>query len=304
MPRIELTGLRGDLPIGAMAAFGVLRLCGRLPGFAGSKLCWESGRGADYAALEAPDGCTRLSLVVTLLEDVKTASWRPELTWRDQIKNATVEDFRMHAAAAIRSASARDRGAADWFAAFATELKTKEGRVESTPFDMTGARQRFLADALKLAQGLCQDRPRGKTAEESYREALFGPWKYEDDQHSLGWDPTTIKLGAFTHKAPTTMANAGVRAAVWLAFESLPLFPCFWPVPRRHAFYWPVWRSPAGVEVVASLLGWLAGAKPDEMRARGIASVYRSEIFKPNKYLFNFRSPELVFGGMPAAGAV
>jgi CRISPR-associated protein Cas1 len=27
---------------------------------------------------------------------------------------------------------------------------------------------------------------------EAYREALFGPWKHEDDQHSLGWDPSTM----------------------------------------------------------------------------------------------------------------
>jgi len=301
MAEIELTGLRGDLPIGAMAAFGVLRLCGRLRGFRGSKLGWGGGGGADHAVLGAPDGCTRDSLVAALLEDVKTAPLRPELTWSDQIKTATVEQFREYAAAAIASASASNRDAADWFAAFGTELEEKEGKIESTPFDMSVARQRFLADALKLAQGLSEDRPRGKTAEESYREALFGPWKYEDDQHSLGWDPTTMKLGAFTHKAPTAMANAGVRAAIWLAFESLPLFPCFWPAPRKYAFYWPVWREPIGIEVLRSLLAWLPDAQFDDLRARGVAAAYRSEVFKPNKYLFNFRTPELLFGGAATA---
>ncbi len=301
MQRIELTGLRGNLPMGAMAAFGVLRLCGRLPGFAGSKLCWDGG-GPDHAVLMAPDGCTRESLMAALQEDVKTAPQRPELTWSDQIKTATVEQFREHAAAAIGSANASNREAADWFAAFGTELKEKEGKIESTPFDMSVARQRFLADALKLAQGLSEDRPRGKTAEESYREALFGPWKYEDDQHSLGWDHTTMKLGAFTHKAPTAMANAGVRAAVWLAFESLPLFPCFWPAPHKYAFHWAMWRKPIGIDVLRSLLGWIEGKTAEEWRARGLTAVYCSEIFKPNKYLFNFRAAQLMFGGLAAAG--
>ncbi len=119
---------------------------------------------------------------------------------------------------------------AEWFAAFGSELVCgRDEKIETTPFDMSVARQKFLADARKLAAGLSEDKAgkSAKKAAESYREALFGPWKYEDDQHSLGWDPSTMKMGAFTYKAPTSMVNAGVRAAVWLAFESLPLFPCF-----------------------------------------------------------------------------
>jgi hypothetical protein len=172
---------------------------------------------------------------------------------------------------------------------------------------MSVARQRFLADVLKTSAQL--------NTVKSYEEALFGPWRYQDDQHSLGWDPSTLKLGAFTYRAPTTMANTGVRAAVWLAFESLPLFPCFyraeWPrglrvrgfERRKREFYfcWPVWNGGIGLETLATLLGFTTSGETDDLAARGISALYRSERFKPNQYMTSFRPAELAFGGASAA---
>jgi hypothetical protein len=309
MTQIDLTGLKPDLPIGAMAAFGCLRVCERLPGLKGSKLSWAT---AGYAVLHTPAPLSRDELVQALTADVKRAPERIELTWAEQIKTSTVAEFRKNAASAIDRATAADREAADWFAAFGSDLEINEDTIEPTPFDMSVARQKFIADAFKLALGLAKDRAarKGKTAAEAYAEALFGPWRYEDDQHSLGWDPTTMKLGAFTHKAPTTLANTGVRAAVWLAFESLPLFPCFYDgrlatrAFRRnrweYALCWPVWRVPIGLDTLASLLALpalVADPPPAvELESRGIVAVYRSARFKPNKYLASFRPPELVYG--------
>jgi hypothetical protein len=317
MTSIELTGLKADVPLGAMASFGVLRVCQRLPGFAGSKLAWAAGGGGDYPVLWTPGEKTQEELIHALIEDVKKAAKREELK-SEQIKTATPDEFR------TRAKKALDTGAfatADWFAAFGSELVCgRDEKIESTPFDMSVARQKFLADARKLAAGLAEDHSgrNAKSAVESYREALFGPWKYEDDQHSLGWDPSTMKLGAFTYKAPTSMANAGVRAAVWLAFESLPLFPCFAGLKgnlqvrgfrregRDYTFCWPVWRPAISPETLGSLLGW-EGLVNDpllaaELAARGVAAVYRSERFKPNKYLLCFRAAELAAGSSGAAG--
>ena len=106
------------------------------------------------------------------------------------------------------------------------------------------------------------------------------------------------------------MANRGVRAAVWLAFESLPLFPCFYDgglatraffqEKRSVSFRWPVWEAPISLQELETLLGWkeLVEKNPDqnEMRLRGVRAVYSSVKFKPNKYLASFRSPELVAG--------
>jgi hypothetical protein len=247
----------------------------------------------------------RDELVAALIEDVKGAAEREELLWSEQIKTATRESFVKHAKLAL----AGDSDAPDWFAAFGSDLELDaEGRIEPTPFDMSVARQKFLADARKLEIGLAEARglESGSTAG-SYREALFGPWQYKDDQHSLGWDPTTMKLGAFTYKAPTSMVNAGVRAAVWLAVESLPLFPCFCnhglqtlgfrrQGRREVAFCWPVWEAPISLAAVRVLLGAtlvIEDSSAEELRARGVSAIFRSTKFKPNKYLANFRVPEL-----------
>jgi hypothetical protein len=125
-----------------------------------------------------------------------------------------------------------------------------------------------------------------------------------------------MKLGAFTYKAPTGMANSGVRAAVWLAFESLPLFPCFYSrglqlpsfqhARREFTLCWPVWRAPISLDTLKCLLGWatLTQDSPpeEELAARGVTAIYRSARFKPNKYLASFRSPELAFGGVASEG--
>ncbi len=71
MTSIELTGLKADTPLGAMAAFGVFRVCQRLRGFQGSKLAWEAGGGEDFAVLWAPGKTTKEALVQALVEDVK-----------------------------------------------------------------------------------------------------------------------------------------------------------------------------------------------------------------------------------------
>jgi len=311
MNPIELTGLRADLPIGAMAAFGCLRVCQCLPELRGAKLAWAAD--SVHAVLWTPAETSREELVALLMKDVRKAESRDELKWSEQIKTASRDEFRKHAKKALDGATRGDHEAADWFSAFGSELVLdREGRIEATPFDMSVARQKFLADARRLAAGLSESAGRnGKSATDAYTEALFGPWRYADDQHSLGWDPTTMKLGAFTYKAPTSMANSGVRAAVWLAFESLPLFPCFCSgglqlpafrhARRKFTLCWPVWRAPISLDTLKCLLGWAAltedSAPDEELTARGVTALYRSARFKPNKYLANFRTPELAFGG-------
>lgn len=313
MTEIPLSGLRADLPIGFMAACGCLRICERTPNLQGTRLRWVTAGGSYMPVLSVP--ATPDELIRVLLADVKSAPDRFSLTWSNQIKSATTDQF----VDAMKDAHDKsDWDSLEWFAAFGTELCFNDnGTVEPTPFDMSVARQRFLADAVKLATVLSGAE---SEVDRLYREALFGPWLYQDDQHSLGWDPSTMKLGAFTHKAPTGMPNAGVRAAVWLAFESLPLFPCFFSSRRLRTrafqtrgrtawFHWPVWDCPLSLAAVRTLLSWPlileASAEEEhvELKARGIMAVYRSAQFKPNKYLTSFRIPELVYAHELSTGA-
>src|SRR5262249_4352143 len=161
----------------------------------------------------------------------------------------------------------------DFLAAFASEPGVDEdGQLEPTAFYMTSGRQEFLKEARtlagKLANGVSIGRQK-KTCEGMFREALLGPWRYEDPQHSLGWDPATERLHALRAKSPTKEVSEGVTAAVWLAFEALPLFPCFLSEGRLATtgfrttgatwrervtyFSWPVWTDPVRLATVRSL---------------------------------------------------
>jgi hypothetical protein len=311
MTYLKLTGLRASLPIGAMAAFGTLRVCQRLPRWKGAKLGWERTSSSYQPVLYGPTSLGREELITDLIEDVRAVGQREQLSWADQMKGVSIDDFVKRSRESVRRAGASSREGPDWIVALGNDMAAEDELVASTPFDMSVARQKFPADALRLAASLADAASKQMAATQvSYEEALFGPWAYREDQHSFGWDPSTMKLGAFTHKAPTSMANAGIRAAVWLAFESLPLFPCFYDRElvtrsfrrsrRDVIFCWPIWEPPISNEELGTLLGWkeLVAEYPDtvELRARGVLAVYRAKRFKPNKYLASFRSAEIAIG--------
>lgn len=305
MAQVKLTALRSDVPIGFMAALGTLRHASAMPELGTVKLGWTASGGRWCAVLETANDVSADALALLLAERLKCMVERTEFAWSDAVKSAKVSALRDEGRQAIRNASAANHQLADWFQAFASELVHEEGVLEPTPFDMTVARQRFLADANRLTRRLGEpDKKRGNAGNvESFREALFGPWKYTDDQHSLGWDPTTVLMGAFTPKAPTLMSKTGVRAAVWLAMESLPFFPCFYDrglatcgfvrTGRKQSFRWAVWESPLSLFAVRTLLAQEPGITENEKEGRGLCAMYESAVYKPNKYLTSFQAAAL-----------
>ena len=305
MAQVKLAALRSDVPIGFMAALGTLRHTSAMPELGTVKLGWTASGGRWCAVLETANEVSADALALLFAERLRRMDERTEFLWSDAVKSAKVSALRDEGRQAIRNASAENHQLADWFQAFASELVHEEGVLEPTPFDMTVARQRFLADANRLTKSLGEpDKKRGNAANvESFREALFGPWKYADDQHSLGWDPTTVLMGAFTPKAPTLMSKAGVRAAVWLAMESLPLFPCFYEkglatsgfvrTGRKRHFRWGVWESPLSLFAVRTLLAQEPGIAENKKDGRGLCAMYESAVYKPNKYLTSFQAAVL-----------
>ncbi len=187
----------------------------------------------------------------------------------------------------------------DFLAAFGSEMiaARSTGNLKPTAFDMTAGQQKFLKFVRELAASLDVTAGRGGRqaaawpgrVRAAFAEALFGPWTYTDDFHSLGWDHGTEALYALSAIAPTDAGPKSVRAAVWLAIEALPFFPCF-PVAGRlrtrgfnrqgDEFRWPIWRDPITLDVLRSLLG-LSELYEDHLpsaalRARGIERVYLS----------------------------
>ena len=307
MGEIRLTGLKSGVPIGFMAALGTFRHVMEMPELGEVKLFWTPYAAQWCAALSIDGEVSEDSLARSLAERVKSMAERPELQWSNAVKDASREKYVHAASKALEHITPEDHGLADWFAAFGNELVNSEsGTIESTPFDMTVARQQFLADAAWLHKELgTADKKKGDQRNiASFHEALFEEWKYADDQHSLGWDPGTILLGAFTSKAPTAMRKAGVRALVWLAMESLPLMPCvfdrglatrgFRRQGRKQFLRWPVWETPLSLACIGTLLSQVIGMDAGERRTRGIAGAYESQIYKPNKYLTSFQQPTLL----------
>jgi hypothetical protein len=297
MNELLLTGLTGSHPLGFLAAIGLLRCCERLPGVGPSRLFWR--RDADWCAVVQTDSpLSPDDLVVALVTRQLGRAARPELYWADDLKT-DLDTYRAAAAAAVQEALAGHREYADYLAAFACDAGAdSEGELRPTAFHMTSGQQKFLKEvrglAGRLTAGVSVSRRR-KGAAEMFREALFGPWRYEDPQHSLGWDPTTERLHALRGKSPTKEPSQGVAGAVWLAFEALPLFPCFLsrgrPATRGFSrtegatvFSWPLWEEPTTLATVGSLLGLeeLTCERPPlaELRARGVAAVFRSERYR------------------------
>lgn len=299
MPQISLTGLKSGVPIGFMAALGAFRHAAKMDALGGVKLGWTPHGGQWCALLQTERPVDADGLPKLFADHVKSMAHRPEFGWSNALKDVSPEVFRERSELAFAS------GLAEWFQAFGSELACKDAKLQPTPFDMTVARQQFLADAVWLTRDLATpDRKHGDAPNTaSFHEALFGPWRYQDNQHSLGWDPSTILMGAFTPKAPTAMNKTGVRAAVWLAMEALPFFPCFHDgglatcgfqkEGRREKFLWPIWETPLTIPAVRALMAHSTALEEHELSRRGIVAVYASEVFKPNKYLTSFQPAEL-----------
>ena len=275
---LELTALQGHTPIGFMAAVGLLRIAP-----IGTKLSWNpSSQTAELHGLE------RETLLPHLLRHMTGRVESPELHLANDVRGFTQERFR----------TAYDNAAeplASWLRAWWRE-DGKDGNAAPTNLCLTGGPQRMIKMARDLAQDLDPARKKGadKLVLAKFDEALFGPWRYQDDYASWGWDPATFRLAAFTPRAPTTMKMEGVAGAYWLAWESQPLFPCIHGTGtlgfefHPRAWTWATWSVPLDLHAVQALL-----KQPQEAQALG-GMRYRSSIvvagqiqyFEPARTIF------------------
>lgn len=316
---LALPGLSGDHPLGFLASVGLLRCCEELEAFRGARLRWC--RGTSWQPILRHDHpVTAGELVSALAARQQGRADGREFNWSTDIKSPPpVYQNALREAGELLSRG--DRRYADFLAAFTAEVSTDDkGQMEPTAFYMTSGRQEFLKEARtlarELARGITLNRLR-KSSEEMFREALFGPWKYEDPQHSLGWDPSTERLHALRAKSPTKEESNGVMAAIWLGVEALPMFPCSYSegelittgfftskqLQRRKVTYftWGLWEEPLPLDTVRSVLSLeeLAGdmSQARELTQRGIVAVYRCERYKVKAkgsyYLFRPACPWL-----------
>ena len=260
--RLELPALQGHTPIGFMAGLGLLRVAP-----VGTRLSWN--RTTQAAEIH---GIDRDALLAHLLQHMIGRADAPELQLADDVRKFKVGAFKT----AYEQA---EEPMASWIRSWWRE-DGKEGMTTPTNLCLTGGPQRMIKMARELAGYLDPKRKKGadKFVRTKFEEALFGPWRYEDDYASWGWDPATFRLGALTSSAPSEMKMEGVAGAYWLAWESQPLFPCIHGLGtlgfefHPRAMTWVTWAVPLDLHAVQALM-----RQPQEARSIG-GTRYRSGI--------------------------
>jgi hypothetical protein len=180
-----------------------------------------------------------------------------------------------------------------WIDALWCDIGDAKRPVETTDLVLTAGQQRFIRLARELIEAAAAKSTAGNPGDEAWRETLFGPWRYRDNQHSLGWDPATQRLGAFSARDPggsTASPYRGMALAYWLALEALPAFPMLGRsavgvVDRGHKFTWPLWAPSLQFEAVASLLACATSIAPAERRRLSL-SMFESRIGRSGRYGF------------------
>lgn len=286
MSNLDLTGLQAHHPLGFLAACGLLRCLSDWKDFGDTNLGWHRNQDQRlFAAIETERPLDIKAVTRILLCRSKQQRESSALTWSTKIDNR--ERYRKTARKTLEQlCEGASRDAADMLGALASDLVLeKKGKLRSTSLDLTSGNQQLLKSFRVLAGE--PDTAKGKPSplsEAAVREALIGPWKYQDDHHSLGWDPQAQRLHALRGKLPEKdKANRSVRAAVFLASLALPLFPCFAVGGRLRTtgfhhydgddwFAWPIWSKPISLDTLRSLL---AHPFDGDLRVRGVTAVYR-----------------------------
>jgi hypothetical protein len=137
------------------------------------------------ARLHIPGAVSQETVVQAFVADVAERATAPELTWRADL-HATPDAYHQFAAAQMASATPAHRTSVDFVTAYGSELITQKARITPTALDMTSGQQKFLALVAAVAHDFGRHPQR---ASEAFAEALWGPWRYRDRVHALGWDP-------------------------------------------------------------------------------------------------------------------
>ena len=309
MSRILFPALRATNPIAFLAALGTLRILD------GIRPEWQPHIGwikkGDWIPVLPITGDNSLEQVsAALATKVRNRATAPEFNWADVIA-VVPERFHAEAEAAFQSATIYQRETVDFFSAFAAEGATSNsGDMKPTELCMTSGQMKFLKEIRAITTGMASV----PKLEERFQAVLTGPWHYADAQHSLGWDPTNEPVHALGAYDPSGDGKqTSVRELVYLAAESLSLFPvfarsgrlrttCFHLDDNRQSwFHWPIWEAELSLRSVRALIQLSELAHPAEkesaLQIRGIRAVYRARRHEFGKGYGIFRPAQLAVGG-------
>lgn len=193
-------------------------------------------------------------------------------------------------------------------------VKKNKDAVETTALCMMfgAGRQEFLP-RLTLATAVDEENRLGVRKE--VHDALFSRWLYRDTAPKIAfrWDPTEFRPHAMQDSDPKkdlvqTVNGANRLAAVgFTAYQCVPTgrglatTSCMAGPARLYYALWPVWIPPLSLAAIRVLLrlpsvtrsagGAADGPTVRELRAYGVATVMRAELFWEGKFR-NVRAAE------------
>ena len=183
----------------------------------------------------------------------------------------------------------------------------KQGVAKPSDFYFTAGQQKFLDMTREILRG---------TTREDVFVGLTGPWNYENELPSLGWDVVDDRVYALRANDPAPKSgpdpkrsNPGAEALAVLGLSLHPVFAgrertltqgCSGSWKAGH-YSWPLWNRPASLHAVRSLLAH-AYDHPTAMdrriwfRAWGVGTVLRSPIRRSSQGGYGtFGPPEVAW---------
>ena len=296
---LELSGLDGANPLGFLAALGTFALTTEIA--PGASMAWRSTASGWRPALLGVEW-TEDECVAALHTAIQAASMDAfdidnKLPFKAKALKTALQD---HA----KTAAPTRRRAIDFLGAFGCEIHTEKNG------DFRGTHLRMVRSGDSAGQGLpvYVKAMRDKLTPRHLQRTLFAPWDYQDEGFSLRWDPLEDQRYALRWRNPSKSGlqdgPGTMLGANYLAAEAMRLYPTqpqanqtdttgFHRNDRRQVhFSWPLWETPIGLDVCASLLAqadWHKTSIPaPKLQAMGVATVYRSQRIQQNQYYSNF----------------
>lgn len=213
--------------------------------------------------------------------------------------------------AAFRSYAKRirqDPVSASLAAALTSEWPPKrDGDLAASPLVLLFGQghQNFLDRLVAVARGELPARHRKAKRAPDFRsparvaDALFAPWRRDDDADAFRWDPAEDQRYALRFDDPSAAGAAlTVAGANRLAVIGLLSFACV-PTSRAVAvpgtvrergevsYVWPVWGVPLGLHGIERLLSHpgLSAGDASALRPFGVTAVYRARRVPNGKFM-------------------
>ncbi len=306
MSGVHLHGLEGTNPLGFLAALGVQVV------FAEDReqpRLWWSEDITPHAIIDADFTVER---VASCALDAfgrwhRSAALNPTRQDGSPMHNGDTlklhgDDVRTY----LGHASTRDSSSPLATALLAEGSVDKQGAAKPSDFYFAAGNQHFLSAARTILAG---------ASIEDLEAGLNGPWPYQSQLPSLGWDVSDDRVYALRAHDPAPekkRTNPGPEA---LALLGLSLYPVFAGQGRTAtqgcsgtwkagAFSWPLWHNPASPLAVKSLIAHAYGVATTAERRRwsrswrgwGISNVYRSPIRRSDQGGYGtFGPPEVLW---------